>query len=418
MDAIPVRIFVGIDWATTEHQVCILDPGGTVLHERVIRHGGEGLGQLCDWLLELADGEAGAVWAAIEVPHGPVVETLLERGIVVHSINPKQLDRFRDRFTVAGAKDDRRDALVLADSLRTDPRRYRRLELDQPVIIELREWSRMTEDLQQELCRLENRLREQLRRYFPAYIELASADVGKEWFAELWRKAPTPRVARRIRKSTVAGILRRHHIRKHSAEHVLEVLRQRPVSVAPGTTEAATDHVRLLLERIKVVSKQLKECRRRLDTLCRKLTEADEGSGSEPGCRGEQRDVEILRTLPGVGRIVLATLLAEASQPLRQRDYQALRSFMGLAPVTRQSGKRRVVVMRQACHPRLRRAAYHWARVAVQHDPRSRQHYAELRARGHTHGRALRGVADRLLKVACSMLNAGTAYDPSRRRAA
>ena len=96
---------------------------------------------------------------------GPVVEALLERGFCVYGINPKQLDRFRDRFTVAGAKDDRRDAHVLADSLRTDRHAFRRLSNDEPVIVQLREWSRMADELQQERARLASRMREQLWRY-------------------------------------------------------------------------------------------------------------------------------------------------------------------------------------------------------------------------------------------------------------
>jgi hypothetical protein len=80
--------------------------------------------------------------------------------------------------------------------------------------------------------------------------------------------------------------------------------------------------------------------------------------------------------------------------------------------VTRRSGRRCVVVMRQACHLRLRTALYHWARVAIQHDAVSRRRYAELRKRGHGHGRALRTVADRLLCVACAMLTTRTLFDP------
>ena len=120
----------------------------------------------------------------------------------------------------------------------------------------------------------------------------------------------------------------------------------------------------------------------------------------------------ILRSWPGVGRIVLATLLAEASEPVRRRDYHALRTLSGVAPVTKRSGKRCIVVMRQACHMRLRGAVYHWARVAIQHDELSCRRYAELRKRGHSHGRALRSVADRLLAVACAMLTYHTLFDP------
>jgi transposase len=109
--------------------------------------------------------------------------------------------------------------------------------------------------------------------------------------------------------------------------------------------------------------------------------------------------VAILRSLPGIGRINLATLLAEASGPVSRRDYSALRTLTGVAPVTKRSGKMCVVMMRSAAHGRLRDAVYHWARVAVQRDPASGDRYAALRKRGCSHGRALRGVADRLLRA-------------------
>jgi transposase len=123
--------------------------------------------------------------------------------------------------------------------------------------------------------------------------------------------------------------------------------------------------------------------------------------------------VEILASLPGVGRIVLATLLAEAWDALQRRDYAALRSLTGVAPVTKRSGKSCIVIRRQACHDRLANAVYHWARIAVQHDAKSKAKYAALRGRGHSHGRALRSVADRLLNVACAMLKNGTLFNPS-----
>jgi transposase len=137
------------------------------------------------------------------------------------------------------------------------------------------------------------------------------------------------------------------------------------------------------------------------------------GEDDAEGQREKQRDVTILRSLPGVGRIVLATLLAEAQDALQRRDYHALRCLSGVAPITKRSGKSKIVLMRQAAHVRLRNAVYHWARTAVQHDPRSRAKYAALRARGHGHGRALRSVADRLLAVACAMLESQTPFNPS-----
>ena len=403
-------VWVGVDSGAQSHHVVAIDAQGALLGERGIAHSGGGLSDLCAWLVEVSGRQPADISVAIEVPHGAVVDTLLERGFQVFSINPKQLDRFRDRFSVSGAKDDRRDARVLADSLRTDVRSFRRLTVDEPAVIELREWSRMAEQLKAQRTQLTNRVRDQLRRYYPQALEI-TADPGSDWFLELWEAVPTPQRAACARRSTLAAILGRHRIRKIAAQQALDILRQPPLYVAPGTVEAATAHIGVLAKQLRLINHELGVARRRLDTLCARLGQP----APDDGQRSERRDAEILQSLPGVGRIVRATLLAEASQPLRARDYRAMRSLCGTAPVTRQSGKSRRVVMRRGCHRRLRVAVYHWARVAIQRDERARLAYAALRTRGCSHPRALRAVADRLLRVACAMLREQTRYDPMRR---
>jgi transposase len=402
-----VSWFVGVDWASAYHRACLLDGEGTRVAERDFPHDGTGLAALCDWLLAQSGAPAAAVAVAIETPRGPVVEALLERGFAVFSINPKQLDRFRDRFTMAGAKDDSRDAQVLASSLRTDRHALRRLRVDDPLVIELREWSRIHEELTQERSRLANRVRDQLWRYYPQARQL-SEDLVADWFLDLWQQAPTPAQAARTSEKTIGRILKQHRIRRIDAGTVLRVLRQPALTVAPGTAEAATAHIRTLAARARLINAQLKEAQRRLDELCDAIEAAADAT---PGQICEQRDVVILRSLPGLGRITLATLLAEATEPVRCRDYHALRSLTGAAPVTRRSGKSRLVVRRHACNKRLAQAVFHWARVAMQHDPTSARRYEELRRRGHSHGRALRGVADRLLYVLCTLLERQVPFD-------
>lgn len=400
-----VHWFVGIDWATQKHCVCLLDAEGRRVGEREFVHGGTGLTELRDWLLEKTQAVSGRIAVAIETPHGPVVEMLLEHGFVVFAINPKQLDRFRDRFTVAGAKDDSRDAQVLAGSLRTDRQAFRRLAVDDPTVIELREWSRMADELQQERTRLSNRVRQQLWRYYPQAAELTD-DVADDWFLALWQKVPTPDRAAKATENTIAPILKEHRIRRLDAATALKTLRKVPLFVAPGTTEAACAHIRSLASRLRLVNQQVKEAQQNLDRLCAKLEE-----DSPSGQSFEQCDVTILRSWPGIGRIVLATLLAEATEALRRRDYHALRALAGVAPVTRRSGKQRFVIRRLACNRRLHNAVHHWSRVAIQHDAAARRRYDALRQRGHGHARALRGVGDRLLYALCTTLKRKTPYD-------
>ncbi len=290
--------YAGVDWASESHHVFLTNGDGRKIGEKIFRHSGEGLTEMAAWLLT-ASGAGGPsqIYIAIEVPHGPVVETLMERGFTVHAINPKQMDRFRDRFTLAGAKDDSRDAEVMASALRTDPRCFRLLAGLDPAVIELREWSRIASDLGTERNRLTNRLREQLWRYYPAMLELEE-DLGTEWLLELWALAPTPGKAARIREGTVVKLLKRHRIRRFDAAHVLSVLREPPVQVAAGTVEAASAHIKTLIARIRLVNGQIKETHRRLDALTAQLIPAeDAGTG-----QAKQHDVEILASLPGVVR--------------------------------------------------------------------------------------------------------------------
>lgn len=415
------RWFVGVDWATEEHVVCLLDEHGKVIAERSFRHSGTGLSEMCTWLLDKTAAAPAAVHVAIEVPHGPVVETLLERGMAVYAINPKQLDRFRDRFTVAGAKDDRRDAHVLADSLRTDAKAFRLLHGGDATVVQLREWSRIAEELTHERVALSNRLHDQLLRYYPQMLELAGDDIAADWFLELWKLAPTPAAAAKAREKAIAQHLITRRIRRFDAKHVLSTLRQKALVVAPGAAEAAAAHIGSLAERIHLLNRQIKEAYQHLDRLTNELATRE----PEPGQKCEQRDVDILRSLPGVGRIVLATLLAEAWEPLTRRDYHALRTLCGAAPVTQQTGKqgkkrghKPFIIMRRSCNVRLRNAVYYWSGTAIHHDPKSKAAYAALRARGHSHARALRTIADRLLALACAMLRDRTLYDASRRLAA
>ena len=156
-----------------------------------------------------------------------------------------------------------------------------------------------------------------------------------------------------------------------------------------------------------------------MDRLLKEL-----GLGNEDpdeGNQRKQRDAKTLLSLPGAGRAVVATLLTEATGAIHGRDYQALRALTGVAPVKNVTGRRKqgkgAILMRRACSPRLRQALYHWARVAIQRDEAAREQYDRLRAKGHGHARVLRSVGDRLLRIACAMLQTGTLYDPRLRGA-
>ena len=334
--------FAGVDWASQKHDVWLADASGKRLGKKTFEHSGEGLAQMCSWLMATSGGRPEDIHVAIEVPHGAVVETLLDRGFKVYAINPKQLDRFRDRFSPAGAKDDSRDAETLSSSLRTDRRAFHQVALADPAIIELREWSRMADDLSADKIRHANRLREQFRRYYPQMLQLGS-DLAEEWIFALWERAPAPAKAARLRQAEVEKLLKRHRIRRIGAAEVLAILKQPALVVAPGVTEAAMAHIHVLIESIRLFAQQLKEVHRQFDRLCNLLAEPIPGRNGQAGPELGQTLVAILQSLPGAGRVVVAVLLAEAFETLKRADYAILRMLCGVAPVTRRSGKGRAV---------------------------------------------------------------------------
>lgn len=401
------QLFVGIDWASEAHEVCVLDRDGHIVERRQVKHTVADLQAFVDALLTRAHGDPATVAIGIEVPRGALVELLVERGFAVYAINPKQMDRFRDRFTPAGAKDDRRDALVIGDSLRTDPQAFRQVRLDHPVIIQLREWSRIDEDLGVELTRLTNQVRDLVYRSAPGLLALSPA-ADDPWLWALLRQAPTPATQRRLSERRLDRLLREHRIRRLTATAVRAVLQQPAVFTAPGVVDAVAAHLQVLLPRVELIAAQRRDATRQLERWLEAL-EAELPAGDQR----EHSDVAIVRSMPGIGTRVAARMLAEASQPLVDRAYHALRAVMGVAPVTKQSGRRRTVSMRYACNARLRNAGYHWARTSAQHDSGSRAYYASLRARGHSHGRALRSVADRLLRILMTLLSRGQIFDPN-----
>ena len=402
-------LFVGVDWGPHVHHVCVTDGMGQQVGAREVVNTAVGITDFLAWLTTLGH-DAGQVAIALEMPHGPIVDAALRGGYQVFVLNPKQLDRFRDRFSVAGAKDDARDADVLSSALRTDRHVFRALEIEAALTVELRELSRQDAELAEDITRLTNRLRDHLLRTWPELLTLVPA-ADEPWLWDLLHRAPTAAEAVRLRPSQIQGILSRHHIRRLTVADILPVLRTPSVTLAAGLREGVRVRILDLVEQLPVLDRQRRAMLRRLKATLRAM--ADEAT--PPAISREQTDAVILQSLPGIGTRIAATLLAEAADPLRRRDYHAIRQLGGVAPVTKRSGKSCVVRFRYACHGRVRTAIYLWVRVATQRDPRSRAHYTALRRAGHSHARALRGVADRLLAMLIAMLRNRTPYDVARR---
>ena len=419
----PCPITVGFDWASRRHQVCLVTPERPQGLQRSFPNTGVGLHAFTAWVLELSGRPASEVGIAIERPEGLVVEHLLDAGFRVHAINPRQADRFRDRWSPSGAKDDRRDARVLASALRPDTGCFRCLAPLHPCQLALRTHARELTRLRRKLASLGQELPDKLGRYFPELLaQRGHSPVTAPWFLALLQRVPTPERARRVRASTLDRLLKQHHVRRLDGAGLKQALSAQRARVSPATVAAAVCQIELLLPQLVPLQKAIVRLSAECDRLSQQLlaeTEAPRRGGAgpappTPARRQPSSLAEVLRSMPGVGPMVTATLLGEARQPLLAGNHRRLRVLAGVAPVTRASGRSRKVHRRRAANQQMRNALFHWARAAVNHDRPSQVYYRRRRAAGDGHGTALRKLGDRLLRVLAAMIRNRTRYHQSR----
>lgn len=401
--------YVGIDWGSEKHAVCVVTEEGGVRAERMLKNDGAFVRKL----VELVGGEEQARSAsfAIESRDLPIVDMLVEAGCAVFTLNPKQAERFRDRLSPGGAKDDRRDARVLAGALRTDRDAFRRVEVESPAQALLRLRARAVVDAEAQLRMSANQLTAVLARYFPAVLELCPG-ADERWLWALLRHAGTPDKAARIRSTTLEAILASCRVRRIDAAHLQALLRAPHLRASAGVQKACAEEVASLVQLLELLHAQ----RKRVTTLRDEAVEqlrAEQLRVEQPGY-ASTTDIDLVGSMPGAGPLVIATLFGEAELALRERNLVALRAMAGVAPVTKRSGKSKSVSMRRARNVHLTNALFHAARIASVIDARFKALFTAIRARGKSYGRALRGVADRYLDVMFAVLRERTPYDAAR----
>ena len=396
---------VGVDWGSGAHQVCRID-GEEEPKQRSFPHTSEGLNALVAFVVE---GDIGPeqVLVAIEVSHGAVVEALLAKQLPVRSINPKLLDRLRDRFSPAGAKDDRRDAFVLASCVESDAPAFRRVDPGNDENLRLQAATRLRGDLKSGFGADANRLWSELRDYRPGLLVLCPG-ADEPWLWALLEKAPSPSQGAKLTRASIGAVLKRHRIRRLNVEDVQTVLRKDVLSLRPVYIESHVARVLVLTAKLKLAQIQIDKLEKEIKTELAERVQSEEQT--------KRRDLTILLSLPGFGSVTTATALGESGDAFERRDYNALRSLCGAAPITKQSGGSRYVVMRQFCQPRLRVALHVSALQAIRIDPKLHDLYVRARARGHTVGHAIRNIVDRLLCLAVQLLRKNELYDVTLRQ--
>jgi transposase len=388
-------LYAGIDWASRTHAVGVVDDQGRIRARFEVPNTGKGFGGLIRRLLKLQ-----VTGVAIERPDGPLVEAMLDAGLRVVVITPRQVKALRSRYGAAGAKSDAADALLLADVLRTDRHRLQPLVPDSDATIVLRALSRTRKDLQKARVALCNQLTAQLERCFPGAVGLF-ADLHSATAIAFLRRYPTSQAAAELTQATLTAFLRRIHYCGHTPITVLLArLKTAPVAaISPDQAAGRAVCVQALVDAIQA-------CHNRERELEAEIIERLE----------VHADQQIFTSLPKAGHGVRAAALLSEIGDVRARfpDEEALAALAGVAPVTRASGKLPSVGFRWACDKKLRNAVIDFADDSRHASPWAASIYAQALQRTRRHPQAVRILARAWIRVIWRIWQDHTTYDPTK----
>ena len=392
----PPRPTAGVDWAKDDHAVAIVAPDGEQTHRFSITHDAAGLRSLVKRLLAAGVNEVG-----IERPDGPVVDALRQAGLTVYVIPPGQLKNLRSRYGSAGNKDDRFDAYVLADVVRTDRRRLRPLLVDAPATTALRQTVRARRDLVAHRVAVANQLRAHLQICFPGAVGLF-ADIDSDISLRFLQRFPTQDRAGWLSPKRWAAWLSSVG---YSGRTLPDTLHTRLRDAPAGTTGPAGDTAATVTAAFVAV---LRAITAQIEALAAQIAEQLQ----------LHPDQLIFTSLPRSGCVRAARLLAEIGDARgRFPTADSLACLAGVAPSTRQSGKVEVVSFRWGADKQLRDAICDFAGDSRHANPWAADLYQRARARGHDHPHAVRILARAWLYVIWHCWQQGTTYDPNRHHA-
>lgn len=388
------RYYMGVDWADTEHAVWVDDETGGKVGALTIKHTATGLSEFGRWLHE-HQAQGIALWAAIEKPEGRLVDFLLDHGVVVYPVNPKALDRARDRFRMSQAKSDPFDARVLAAFLRTDQAHLRPLVPNSEPAQELKLLTRDYRRLVRQQTRLVNQLTATLKEYYPRPLELFE-DLTTAVARAFLESFPTPEALKTLSRKPWQRWARAHGLSEARTQALWEALKPPQLPVPAHVVRAKARLVRVLVAQVSAAAQAVEEYRKAVDDFFASMPAAEWAQTLPGGKSGT--------TVPG-----LWAELGDADG--RWQGFQHLQAEAGAVPVTARSGKSQLVQFRFACNSHLRYTSYWLAFISLQQSDWARAYYDRQRARGHSHARALRALSAKWLKIIFVMWKHHTRYD-------
>src|SRR4051795_3667661 len=398
-------LFIGDDWAEDHHDVELVDEEGQVLARRRLPEGIEGIAGLHalvadhlpeEWVELEPEQVTALIKVGIETDRGPWVAALVAAGYEVFAINPLSVARYRERHSTSGAKSDTADAHLLAEIVRVDRAHHRPLAGDSQEAEAIKLVARTHQSLIWERSRHVLRLRSALRDFFPAALE-AFADLDAPDAVELLAAAPDPDRAGRVTRRRITSALRRANRRNVEARAselqrifgAEQLRRSAPVEAAYAAIVASQATI------VATLNAQIE--------AMAAVVEAH---------FGRDADAEICTSQPGLGIALAARVLGEfGDDPHRYTDAKARKNYAGTSPITKASGRKKIVLARYARNRRLGDALQQWAFCSMRGSPGAPAYSQHPGARHIGHQAALRQLANRLVGILHGCLKTGTHYN-------
>jgi len=399
--------YVGIDWGGEVHVVALANATGELLEEWEVEHTPQAVEALLSRLKGL--GGSAEICIALE-PGSPLLMTqLLGEGYVLYPINPKQADRWRDRYCPSGAKDDRRDAMVLARALASDVQHLQKLEPESELSQELLFRAHARTRLVQQRVAQGNRLRDILKRYYPMILDLGRS-IHEPFFLALLLAYPDAEKAARSHRGRIAKIIKKHRLRTLSPDDVCKVLHGPAFSVPHAEFAAHRDEAIDLAVQIQELNKQISQALERMETLFE-----------------DHPDRELLLSLKGMGIITAIRVgIGLGSNRVQRLEASTIQCHAGTAPVTKSTGRKRRkgnqprgygthhVIMRRCCDRDIQSGANQWAAGSMIASRWAKAYYTQLREKGNRHNSALRALGNKWVKILVAVLKSRQPYDEER----
>jgi transposase len=389
------RYYLGVDWADRVHQLYGGDENGIKVMEMKVQENPEGLAELGRWLNQ-SRAEQVELWAAIEKPHGRIVDFLLDHGVVVYPVNPKVLDRARDRFRMSQSKSDPFDAWVLSDFLRTDHDHLRPLRPNSEQAQELKLLTRDQQRMVRHKTRLLNQIKFTLKEYYPRPVEVF-ADLESHVAVDFLKQYSTPTALSKLSRKQWSRFAQQHpHLGQARSAKLWEELKKPQLRVPDHVVRAKAQLLEVLLDQLEASLRAVEKYSDKVERFF----------ASTPAA-------SLVEKLPGgKSGTLLPMIWAELGDaPDRWQSFKHLQAEAGAVPVTKSSGKSRIVEFRFSCNKQLRYAVYWFAFISINRSEWAKAFYRDQRARGHSHPQALRALGAKWLKIIFVMWRDHKPYD-------